>query len=506
MLLDRFRVPRLLRLVNFTYPLDEDVEAIVLSAGEGVVFAGSESSSNSFRAPVTIDLEGRLIVPGLRDAHTHLLSTALSRWGLDLRGARSIEEIKDAVRRRASELGPGEWIIGRGWDQDKLDEKRHPTREDLDEAAPRNPVILIRVCGHAAVVNSRAIEVLGLDKELPRGLEKFVVKEDSKLSGLLLEDAVSWAIGKVPKPSLRVLKTLMLQVLEEYFSYGVVSLHSMSASLDELEVVSMLADESPLKFKYEAYVPQELLYQVPARYRHMVKGVKAFADGSFGARTAALREPYSDEETEGTLLMRAEQVAELARQAAGRGLDTAVHAIGDLAVEQVLRGAMLVDAPIRIEHASLTPPDLLELISAIKPRVSVQPHFIISDTWIVERLGSRVRWVYAYRSIIRAGAKVMGSSDSPVEPLNPWLGVYAAVSRGEQEGLPISVYTASEKLSFREALMLYTVEEKPRDYLVVLNTATVPGSREEYMKVKATEIFVKGVSVREGEMRLHREK
>ncbi|MEM1516624.1 MAG: amidohydrolase [Thermofilum sp.] len=490
-------MPRLLKLVNFTYPLDDDVEAMVLSAGEGVIFAGSESSSLRFQAPLTLDLEGRLVVPGLRDAHTHLFSTALSYSGVDLKSARSIEEVKEIVRRKAAELGPGEWVVGRGWDQEKLEEKRVPSREDLDEAAPRNPVILVRVCGHAAVINTKAAEALGLAGKAPEGLERFVVKEDGRLTGLLLEDAVAWALGKVPKPSLRVVKPLICRVLGEYLSYGVVSLHSMSAGPDELSIISTLEREGLLNVKYEAYVAHEQVGEIPPGAAHLVRGVKAFADGSFGARTAALREPYSDAESAGTLLMKAEQIAELARRAAARGLDTAVHAIGDLAVEQVLEGARLAKTELRIEHASLTPPDLLERISELKLRVSVQPHFILSDTWIVDRLGYRARWVYAYRSLLSTGATLMGSSDSPVEPLNPWLGIYAAVNRGGPEGLPIHSYTASERISFKEALSIYALEKTPREYLVVLNTTSEPCSREEYARVRAVKVFAKGVQLGE---------
>lgn len=492
-------MPRLLRLVNFTYPLDEDVEAVVLSAGKGVVFAGSESSSLRFQAPLTLDLEGRLVVPGLRDSHTHLLSTALSYSGVDLKSARSIEEVKELVRRRAAELGPGEWVVGRGWDQEKLCEKRMPRREDLDEAAPRNPVILVRVCGHAAVVNTKAAEALGLAEKVPEGLERFVVKEDGRLTGLLLEDAVSWALGKVPKPSLNVTESLIRRVLNEYLSYGVVSLHSMSAGPEELSIVSALERKGLLGVEYEAYVAHEHVDDIPSGAAQLVRGVKLFADGSLGARTAALREPYSDGEGAGTLLMRANQIAELASQAARRGLETAVHAIGDRAVEEVLKGAELVKSAIRVEHASLTPPDLIEKISELRPRISVQPHFVLSDTWVEERLGCRTRWVYAYRSLLSAGATLLGSSDSPVEPLNPWLGIYAAVSRGGPEGLAIYSYTASERLSFVEALSIYSLEKTPRDYLVVLNTEREPRSREEYERVRAAIVFIKGVQVRESE-------
>jgi predicted amidohydrolase YtcJ len=482
-------------LVNFRYLLDEEVEALVVVPGKGVVCEGSEHKCRGLHPSRTLDLGGRIVVPGLRDAHTHLLSTALSRRTLDLRGVSSVEELKEAVRKAALEIGPGGWVVGRGWDQDKIGERRYPTRHDLDEAAPENPVLLVRVCGHAAVANTRALEKLGLLSGEPEELRGMVVREDGEPTGLLVEGAVSWAMEKIPRPGRATLKELLRKVIAEYLRYGVTAVHSMSVDLEELLLVRELELEGELKLRYEAYVKPELLGSIPEELRHLVRGVKAFADGSFGARTAALRERYSDFPGSGTLLMRAEEIAELARVASSQGLELAVHAIGDRAVEEVLRAAEMLHGWIRVEHASLTPPDLLELFSQLRPAVAVQPHFILSDTWIVERLGERTRWVYAFKSLARTGSTLMGSSDSPVEPLNPWLGVYAAVHRGEPEGLPIAGYTGGEKLSLREAVGLYAQPASRPEDIVVLNITKEPVSRDEFASVRAERVFLKGVEL-----------
>jgi len=481
--------------VNFRYLLNEEVEALVVAPGKGVVCEGSEHKCRGLHPSRTLDLGGRIVVPGLRDAHTHLLSTALSRRTLDLRGVSSVEELKEAVRRAALEIGPGGWVVGRGWDQDKMVERRYPTRHDLDEAAPENPVLLVRVCGHAAVANTRALEKLGLLSGEPEELRGMVVREDGEPTGLLVEDAVSWAMEKIPRPGRATLKELLRKVIAEYLRYGVTAVHSMSVDLEELLLIRELELEGELKLRYEAYVKPELLGSIPEELRHLVRGVKAFADGSFGARTAALRERYSDFPGSGTLLMRAEEIAELARVASLQGLELAVHAIGDRAVEEVLRAAEMLHGWIRVEHASLTPPDLLELFSQLRPAVAVQPHFILSDTWIVERLGERARWVYAFKSLARTGSTLMGSSDSPVEPLNPWLGVYAAVHRGEPEGLPVAGYTGGEKLSLREAVGLYAQPASRPEDIVVLNITKEPVSRDEFAGVRAERVFLKGVEL-----------
>lgn len=480
-------------LVNVRYPLHEDADSIVFSPGRGVVYIGSESGVRRFEPAQRIDVDQRLVVPGLADAHMHLLSTALSFGRLDLRRVESIEELKEKVKAAASSAGRGEWIVGRGWDQDKMRERRYPTRFDLDEAAPENPVVLVRVCGHAAILNTLAMRELGL-LDAGEKTGKFIHVEDGKPTGLVFEDLVGYALSKVPPPPPQRLREWVKRVLSEYLSYGVVSLHSMSASENELEIVDSLARSGELIQEYAAYIDySEYASGAHRRYPHLVRGVKLFADGSFGARTAALREPYSDAGGSGSLLLSAEAIADAAARAAAEGLEVAVHAIGDRALEEVLN-AKRKAGNIRVEHASLTPPDLLEEVASLRPVVSVQPHFLLSDTWIVDRLGDRTSWVYAFRSLLSAGAKLMGSSDSPVEPLNPWLGVYAAVERGREEGLPVYGYTHFEALSFRDAVRLYSEHTVAGGALVVLNVRDTPRTRGDFEKIRAeTVITRKGV-------------
>ncbi|QOJ79528.1 amidohydrolase [Infirmifilum lucidum] len=476
-------------LVNVHYPLDEDVDSIVFSMGKGVIYAGREEGVRRFEPEEVLDVDQRVVIPGLEDAHMHLYSTALSFGRLDLRNVQSIEDLKEKVRVAVSSAGSGEWIIGRGWDQDKMEEKRYPTRYDIDEVAPNNPVILVRVCGHAAVLNTRALEALGL-LEARSEEEKFIQVEDGKPTGVVFEELVSYALSRVPDPPLERVKKLAKKLLQEYLSYGVVSLHSMSVSRVELEVVKSLQDSGEFIQEYRAYVDySSFLEGVHREFPSLVAGVKIFADGSFGAGTAALRERYSDSETTGNLLLDSGKIVTVASNAIREGLEVAVHAIGDRALEEVLGAASRIGGKLRIEHASLTPPDILETIAELKPRVSVQPHFILSDTWIADRLGDRTKWVYAYRSLLATGAGVLASSDSPVEPINPWLGIYAALNRGKPEGLPIYRYTWYESLNFREALTIYSASTKQRS-LVVLNVRDLPHSREEFQRVRAEKILL----------------
>ena len=407
-----------------------------------------------------IDCKGFYAIPGLGDAHVHLLSYGLYKNRLDLSKTASIEDIKKLVAEKAEEIGPGKWIVGRGWDQEKLVEKRAPNRWDLDEAAPRNPVLLYRVCGHVAVANGYALRIAGIDEntEDPRG-GRFG-REDGRISGVLYEKAVEIVEEKIEKPSIREAAELIADVLSEAASYGLVELHAMSVDEYEFKVLDFMDKTGMLKLRIKAYLETDFgNVRYGKRGRNLeICGIKVIADGSFGARTAYLRAPYSDApNTKGELLIDAARLAVIFKSAEERGLEVAVHAIGDGAIEEVLKAVRKSGfKKARIEHASLTPPDIIERIAELEIPVSVQPHFILSDWWIAERLGARrTRWVYAYKSLLARGVKVMGSSDAPVEPLNPWLGIYAAVDRGRREKLNIWRFSNQEALGTREALQLY---------------------------------------------------
>ncbi|MGB9709255.1 MAG: amidohydrolase [Infirmifilum sp.] len=485
-----------LAVVNASYPLSEDVDSIVFSFESGVLYTGRESGINRFQPLRVIDADQRIVIPGLTDAHMHLYSTALAQGRLDLRKVKSIDELKELVRKAYESSAKNEWIVGRGWDQDKMEEKRLPTRYDLDEVAPEKPVVLVRVCGHAAVLNTKAMDILGLKEKYDK-MAKFIQIEDGKPTGVVLEDLVYYVLSKIPPPPMDKVVSLVKSLLEEYLSYGVVQLHSMSVTEDELEVIARLEDLGELIHEYNAYIEHsEFLRGVQKKYRGLIRGVKLFSDGSFGARTAALRQPYSDAGVSGELLLDAKAILELSSGVVRENLEVAVHAIGDKALEQVLEAAKHLKNTLRIEHASLTPLDLLEKISQLRPRISVQPHFILSDTWITDRLGDRTQWVYAFKSLLSSGARLMGSSDSPVEPFNPWLGVYAAVERGGPEGLPIYNYTSFEKLTFTESLRLYSENTSLGRSLVVTNLRNIPRSKQDYERARA-EIVITRKGVKE---------
>ncbi|RLE84137.1 MAG: amidohydrolase [Thermoprotei archaeon] len=407
-----------------------------------------------------LDLDGRVVLPGLADAHIHLLGLGASASMLDLRNVESIEELKRLVAERAAELEEGEWILGRGWDQERFKEGKWPTRWDLDEAAPLNPVLLIRVCGHVAVANSLALRLAGITSSTPDPPGGVIDREEGRITGILRESAISLVADKAREaPARRALE----RAFKSLVSAGITSVHAMSVSVRELRALAELSAEGAVPIRVRAYVVPEAVSEAQlvseSPYLKVV-GLKVVMDGSFGARTAALREPYSDDPDNcGLLLLDRGRLKAIIRLAERAGLQLAAHAIGDRALEELLSAVRAGewDVSVRVEHASLTPPDLLSEMEELGLGVAAQPRFIISDWWVVRRLGAeRCKWVYAFRSILSRGLILAFSSDAPVEPHSPWEGVYAATTRGRYEGVELAKVSPGEVVTVKEAIYAYT--------------------------------------------------
>ncbi len=431
------------------------VEALV-TLGDRVLYAGDYARAarlaRELRAcglPIDeLELGDAVAVPGFVDAHIHMGSLGMALEGLDLRGVSSIEELKRAVA-EAARAAKG-WIFGRGWDQERLG--RWPTRWDLDEAAPGRPVVLVRVCGHAAVLSTEAMRRLGLLGA--RGLPGLQVREDGEPTGVVFEDLVRRALEEVRRSV--DARALLLRASQLLASRGITMVGDMD--VDGLWLAGLLAASKELSVRVRAYLSLDAFEQLARLGLRagvgdgMVRivGVKLFADGSLGARTARLSRPYSDSPSErGVLLADGRRVAEVARRARRLGYDVAVHAIGDEALDHVLRGFAEAGYAGRVEHASVVRDDQLAVISRLGVRVVVQPAFLRSDFWLRDRLGDRVGLAYRFRSLMLAAGALGFSSDAPVEQPSPLENVYLAVTR---EGLG----GAHEALTVEEALYAHT--------------------------------------------------
>jgi predicted amidohydrolase YtcJ len=443
-------------------------QAVAIKNGKFVaVGADKQILSYVGKSTKKIDLKGKTVVPGFVDAHVHGASLGRVLSQINLRNVKSIREIQRKVKQQAEKTAEGKWIIGRGWDQDKLTERRYPSRFDLDQAAPRHPVFLLRVCGHLGVVNSKAMRLAEITKqtELPEGGCIDRAPETGEPNGVLRENALNLIYNVLPKSSEEDLTSTCLLACQKMVEEGITTAHWIINSASEFHVLQKMNSHNMLPMRIYVLIPVEILDNLIelglstgfGSDKIRVGSVKILADGSLGARTAALKQPYNDApETEGMMLYSQNQLEKFVQKAHEADLQLAIHVIGDKTVEMVLkvlekelRKAPKENHRHRLEHVSVLNPRLIKKIKEIDIVASVQPHFVVSDFWVVDRLGqARAKWAYAFKSLLKEGIVAMGGSDAPVEPVSPILGIFAAAAR---KTFP------QERLTVDEALRLYTV-------------------------------------------------
>jgi hypothetical protein len=462
--------------------LSPEVEgATAVLAQDGRIKAvGSDEVVRRAARPGTpaIDLGGMTVVPGFIDSHLHLLGFGLSLDNLDLNGVRSIAEVVRLVRQEAAALPAGDWVFGRGWDQDRFAEGRYPTRDDLDLAAPDRPVSLVRSCGHVLVANTAALRHSGITRETadpPGG--RIDRGESGEPTGILRETAKG--LLKSPGPSRERLERALRLAVERALAVGVTSVHTEDTRGVGFAPVYDLYRRSlgreGLPFRVSIDVAYEHLDELEAAGFKTGSGddyvkigaTKLFADGSLGASTAVLGEPYSDNpQSQGIPVLEAGEIRERVRQAHRHGLQLATHAIGDRAIELTLDAYLqaLTEIPRpnhrhRIIHCQVMRPDQFRWFAALGVVADIQPKFITTDMrWAEKRVGpERIQTSYAWKTFIEAGVHVAGGSDCPVEPLNPALGLYSAVARQDLDGRPEGGWLPEQRLSVDQALRLFTL-------------------------------------------------
>jgi len=442
-------------------------EAIAIQNGKIIAVGSNEEIRRHItnRTRVT-DAKDKTVVPGFVDCHVHMTGFGRSLQTLDLRSAKSIKEMQQKLREYAQKNPERSWVLGGRWDQERFAEKRYPNRWDLDAAVTDKPVFLIRVCGHVGVGNSKTLRLAGITKETTiDGGEIDLDEATGEPNGILRENALELVWKIVPKPSPKELEEACLLACRKAVETGLTGVHWIMDSADEMRTIQKLYSEGKLPLRVYLGIPVDLLDELVSLGlltgfgNDMVKigFVKILADGSLGARTAALKEPYSDSpEASGMMLYAQKKLNKLVLKVHKAGLQLAVHAIGDRAIEAVLKAFSKAlrrfpreNHRHRIEHCSVLNPRLISRMKRLGLVASVQPHFVVSDFWVVDRLGkARARWVYPFKTLMREGLTVASGSDSPVEPISPLLGIWAAV---ERKSFP------EESLTVEEALKTYAL-------------------------------------------------
>jgi predicted amidohydrolase YtcJ len=441
-------------------------EAILVDDGRVVAVGSADEVRRSAPTGTEVsDLGGHLILPGLIDAHLHLAEMTWAREGPDVEGARSVPELLDRVRNWAA-AHPMGFVIGRGWSAERLGRSSPPTRRELDGAVDGRPLILYHASGHAVAVNSAALAAVRIDARTPDPAGGRIGRDpDGEPNGALYETAMR-ALAPVyagaPLDSGALGRTV-----DSLRAQGITTVASMNVGSAEVESLRALAANAHLSVRARLYLNLGLLDAgKPAELgvdpsRLEIVGVKGFTDGAFGPRTASLSTPYADAPAESGLPSADDdRLSGKLEAAASLGLAPALHAIGDEAVGRALdllepmKGR--TTAPIRLEHAALTPPELLPRIDRVRPSLVVQPGFVWSDHWLGDRLGrERARWAYAFRTLATRGHRLAGSSDAPYDPADPWRGLNAAVHRRDPEGRSANPDT-SEAIPVEEAIRMYT--------------------------------------------------
>jgi predicted amidohydrolase YtcJ len=445
-------------------------------------------------------LDGAVIVPGLVDAHCHLLSLGLGLDRLDLVGTSSYEEVLEIVRGKVESARPGEWIQGRGWDQNDWADPQWPTRDELDRIAPGNPVYLKRVDGHAALANSVALELAGIDEHTPDPANGKIVRDGGRPIGVLIDDAMDLVAAVVPSATKEMKRKAILRAAQLCMSAGLVGVHEAGVTAGTLDVYRDMADSGELPFYVYAMISgteetlDEMLKAGPEVRRGgalTVRAIKLYADGALGSRGAAMIEPYSDDPgNTGILMVDEDSLAAFTENALRHKFQVCVHAIGDRANRIVLdsyeraqraAGVAGPHARLRIEHAQILAPGDIPRFASLGVIASMQPTHCTSDMpWAPSRLGAgRLPGAYAWHSLLNSGAHLAGGSDFPVESYDPLLGFYAAVTRETTGGHPVDGWNPSEKMTREEALAAFTSEAAYAAFDEHVAGTLAPGKRAD---------------------------
>jgi hypothetical protein len=461
------------------YPVDPPgkVEGSLAVRGGRIVYLGPDQGAEALRGPGTrvLDLAGRAVTPGLIDAHSHLLGLGQALSQVDLVGTASYAEVVERVRRRASERPAGSWVQGRGWDQNDWSEKAFPVHQALSAAVPDHPVWLTRIDGHAALLNARAMALLGIDETTadPSG-GRFLRDGQGRPTGVLVDNAMDVVAGLLPAPTVEERKEALLVAARHCLERGLTTVTDMGVSALDYRAYAELrrAGELPLRAALFLGDDQALLDdwfrrgpEIDPAARLTVRGVKLYADGALGSRGAALLETYADDPGNlGLLVSTGDHLEEVARRAAATGFQVAVHAIGDRggllaldAMEHALGGPN-PKPRFRLEHAQVLRLEDVQRLAALGVVASMQPTHATSDMpWAGDRVGERrLAGAYAWRKVLAAGGRLALGSDFPVESADPRLGLYAAVTRQDLNGQPAGGWLPGEKLTRDEALAGFT--------------------------------------------------
>ena len=483
-------IPELILINGNIHTQDENdpiVEAVALGQGR-ILAVGKNDGIKGLAGPNTeiLDLGGRLVLPGMTDAHFHYYDWTVGRQDLSLAEVKNFRELLGQVSARVKETPSGRWILGQGWNESDWPENRMPTRDDLDTVAPDHPVALWRCDLHLAVVNSVALKLAGIDEHTPDPPEGVIARDAAgRLNGILRELAPNLVKEVIPEPSGDEIVEAMAEGMPFFHSIGLTGVHDIRLmgglkGASALRAWQRLREQGRLDLRSWVSLPGEKLDEAVALGLRTGLGddylrighIKYFADGGMGARTAWMIDPYLDAEC-GMPLTPTGELKKAFLKADEAGLAVMVHAIGERANREVIgvyeelaekRAGKGKDAPAppalphRIEHVQMIRPEDIPRIARLNLTACVQPHNMILDiNMIDECMGPRGRNTYAYRDMIDAGIPLIFSSDAPVCDPRPLVGIHALVTRQRGDGTPKGGWYPESRITVDEAVRGYTL-------------------------------------------------
>lgn len=458
-------------------------QAVAVSAGR-IAFVGTNQEVERLIGSKTqvVDLRGRAVVPGLIDSHYHFQGVGKREFDLNLDGCASLAEFLSRLENWAAGKPAGEWITGRGWMEEDWPVKQFPSCHDLDRVVPDRPVYLNRTDGHMAVVNSKALEIAEINAATPNPPGGEILQDKSgKPNGLLVDRAMALVTQHIPTNSREMQERYAIAANDVALAYGLTTVHDAGSGWETVDLWKSLYHRGQLKIRLYTFIrgpgadADSLLQHAPEiglfDHRLTIRGIKISADGALGSRGAALLEKYSDDDSHGLFLLSDAEIYPVIKAATEKGIQMAIHAIGDAANRKVLDfyEKVLAEVPAaarqiaeprhRIEHAQVVASEDLPRFARLGVLPVMQASHAIGDLhFAVRRLGlARLHGAYAWRTLIASGCRIAGGSDAPVEEGNPMIEFYAAVTRKDTTGFSGEGWHPELKMTRIEALKSLTL-------------------------------------------------